>query len=313
MAVKKKIRVFYRAAGHVPLWKVMEERGFPEKHGLEIDLGSMEGKRQAAMEGLKAGELDIISGNHHNLYAPRALKGEPFVHIAEAANVWGQHWMVVADGIKRIEDLKGKRVVMDDFDSHTGLNVWLYLRVHGLEEGRDVELVNGEKKALERVRKVMAGEYDATFVRAVEQMRAKAVGAKVIELPTMPMIEGVTITTTTTYVKSHEEEARGLLRALVDGIHFFKTRRKETLDIIKNRCAGVLRFQSDEELATFYDHQASGLQPKPYPTLEAIKNVFALAVKRNPEIKEFNPLVLWDLHYLREIDDSGYIDRLYQR
>jgi len=40
--------------------------------------------------------------------------------------------------------------------------------------------------------------------------------------------------------------------------------------------------------------------------------VFALGVKRDPQIKEFNPLALWDLHYVKEIDDSGYIRKLYQ-
>jgi hypothetical protein len=29
-----------------------------------------------------------------------------------------------------------------------------------------------------------------------------------------------------------------------------------------------------------------------------------VALKRNPEIAEFNPLALWDLRYLREIDDA---------
>ncbi|MCZ6622683.1 MAG: ABC transporter substrate-binding protein [Deltaproteobacteria bacterium] len=311
MANKKKIRIFYRAASHVPLWKVMEEGGFLEKHGLEVDLGSMEGKRKRAMEGLRAGELDIISGNHHNLYARRALHGEPFVHIAEPGNVWGEHWMVAAKGIKKVEDLRGKRVAMDDFTSHTGLNVWLYLHLHGLEEGKDVELVNDDINGLERVRKVMAGEYDATFVRVVEQLRAKALGANVTELPTMPMIEGVTVTTSTTYVNSHEEEVRGLLLALVDAIHFFKTRRQDTLDIINKTCRQLLKFQSDEELNCFYERKANSLERKPYPTLEAIQNVFALAVKGSPEIRDFNPLVMWDLHHLREIDDSGYIDRLY--
>jgi ABC-type nitrate/sulfonate/bicarbonate transport system substrate-binding protein len=311
MAEKKKIRIFYRAAGHVPLWKVMEAGGFLEKHGLEVDLGSMEGLRKRAMEGLRAGELDIISGNHHNLYAHRALKGDPFVHIAQTNNLWKENWLVAADGIKGIEDLRGKRVCMDDFDGHTGLNVWLYLRLHGLEEGKDVRLINGEKKGLDRVRKVMAGEYDATFVRAVDQLRAKAIGAKVIELPTMPMIEGVTITTTTTYVNGHEEEVRRLLYALVDAIHFFKTRRRETLEMISKTCANLLKFQSDEELSYFVDNQAGSLERKPYPTMQAIQNVFALAVKRNPEIQAYNPLTMWDLHYIREIDDSGYIDRLY--
>ena len=51
--------------------------------------------------------------------------------------------------------------------------------------------------------------------------------------------------------------------------------------------------------------------PEIFPRLDAIQNVFALALKRDPEIKNFNPLAFWDLHYLREIDDSGYINRLY--
>lgn len=174
-----------------------------------------------------------------------------------------------------------------------------------------MELVNGERRGLDRVRKVMAGEYDATFVRAVEQLRVRAIGANVIEVASMPMIEGVTITTTTTYVSRHEEEIRRLLYALVDAIHFFKTRKKDTLVILKERCRDVLKFQSEKELAVFYDSQANSLERKPYPRLEAIQNVFALAVRERPEIRGFNPLALWDLHYVREIEDSGYIDKLY--
>jgi hypothetical protein len=34
MAQKKKIRIYYRAPSHVPLWKVIEECGFLKKRGL---------------------------------------------------------------------------------------------------------------------------------------------------------------------------------------------------------------------------------------------------------------------------------------
>jgi hypothetical protein len=125
------------------------------------------------------------------------------------------------------------------------------------------------------------------------------------------MIEGVTLTTTTTYVQSHEDEARSLIRAMIDATHFFKTKKADTLAIIKKHCTELLKMQNDEEWDCFYDTQAASLEAKPYPTLDAIQNVFALALKRDPEIKNFNPLSLWDLHYLREIDDSGYINRLY--
>src|SRR5258706_15634941 len=109
---------------------------------------------------------------------------------------------------------------MDAFDGHTGLNVWLYLRQHGLEEGRDVELVENGKKGTERGRDGTEGKYDASFIRAVDRLRALKFGAKISELPSMPMIEGGTLRTTTTYVQKHGEEYRGLIMAMVDGIHF---------------------------------------------------------------------------------------------
>lgn len=127
----------------------------------------------------------------------------------------------------------------------------------------------------------------------------------------MAMIEGVTLTTTTVYVAQHEEECRSLIMALIDGVHFFKTNKAETLKIVQTHCSDLLKMRSDEEWDCFYENQAGSLESLPYPSIEAIQNVFALAVKRDPEIKEYNPLALWDLHYVKEIDDSGYVRRLY--
>jgi len=311
MATKKKIRVYYRAPSHVPLWKVMEEGGFLERHGLAMEMGSLEGQRKRAAEGLKAGDLDVVSGNHHNLYARKALNNDPYVHIGQSNNSWRENYLVCGKGINGLQDLRGKSVAMDDYDGHTGLNVWLYLRKNGLEEGRDVKLVTDPVKGPERAKGVMEGKYDATFIRAVDRLRALKFGAKVVEVPPMAMIEGVTLTTTTQYVKTHEDEARSLVMAMIDGTHFFKTRKADTLAILKKHCSQLLKMQSDEEWDCFYENQVASLEAKPYPSLEAVQNVFALAVKRDPEIKNFNPLMLWDLHYVKEIDDSGYIRKLY--
>ena len=308
----RKIRIYYRAPSHVPLWKVMEEGGFLEKHGLAMEMGSLEGQRKRAAEGLKAGDLDVVSGNHHNLYARKALYGDPYVHIAQSNNAWRENFLVCGQGVNGLEDLKGKRVAMDDYDGHTGLNVWLYLRQHGLEEGRDVELVTDPVKGAERAKAVLEGKYDATFIRAVDRLRALKFGAKIIEVPPMAMIEGVTLTTTTTYVSRHEDECRALILALIDGIHFFKTKKADTLAIVKKHCSQLLKMHDDEEWNCFYDTQAESLEKAPYPSIEAMQNVFALGVKRDPQIGEFNPLALWDLHYVKEVDDNGYIRGLYR-
>jgi hypothetical protein len=129
---------------------------------------------------------------------------------------------------------------------------------------------------------------------------------------TIPMIEGPTVTTTTKYVNERPEEVNGLMHALVDAIHYFKTNRQGTIEIINRTSRDLLRLQSDKEVDIFYDHHAEIYQKKPYPTPEAIQNVFALGVRENPLVAGFNPLVMWDLHHLRAIDDSGYIDKLYQ-
>lgn len=309
----KKIRIYYRAPSHVPLWKVMEECGFMEKHGLAMEMGSLEGQRKRAAEGLKAGDLDIVSGNHHNLYARKALHGDPYVHIGQSNNAWRENYLVCGKGVDGLADLKGKRVAMDDYDGHTGLNVWLYLKQQGLEEGRDVELVTDPVKGAERARGVMDGKYDATFIRAVDRLRALKFGARIVEVPPMAMIEGVTLTTTTNYVKTHEDEARGLIMALIDGVHFFKTQKSATLKILQAHCSELLKMRDAEEWDCFYENQAASLESAPYPSIAAIQNVFALAVKRDPEIREYNPLALWDLHYVKEIDDSGYIRKLYSQ
>ena len=145
----KSIRLLYRAANHAPLWLMIEKAGIFAKHGLEMEI-TAGFVRQKAVDLLTRGEVDMISGNHHNLYPRRAKRGEPFVHLAQTVNDWLENQMVVAPGIEKIEDLKGKRVVMDDFTTHKGLNVWLYLRLHGLDaEKGDVELVSKKAKTEE--------------------------------------------------------------------------------------------------------------------------------------------------------------------
>lgn len=90
------------------------------------------------------------------------------------------------------------------------------------------------------------------------------------------------------------------------------TRKQETLEILKEHASPILHLQSNEEVEMLYEERAHSLERKPYPAIEAITNFFRLAMRRNPEIASFNPLALWNSHYVRELDDSGYIDQLYQ-
>jgi ABC-type nitrate/sulfonate/bicarbonate transport system substrate-binding protein len=306
------LRIIYRSNSHAPFWLVAAKSGVWEKNGLTVDT-SAQLIREKAVEALKSRRVDLISGNHHNLYVRNAKNSEDFVHLAQAGNNWTENRLVAANGIGSVEDLRGQKVVADKLNSHAGLNIWLFLRQAGLDADRgDVELVELRGAAEERWKRVLAGEFAGTFVGIPHDGRAAKAGANVISVRAMPMIRGVTLTTTTSFVKNHEEEIRRLIRGFVDAIHFFINRRAETVEILKEHATPILRLQSDDEVNQLYDEWTQSLERKPYPSLEAISNVFQLAVRRNPEIAGFNPLALWDTHYLRELDDSGYIDRLYK-
>jgi ABC-type nitrate/sulfonate/bicarbonate transport system substrate-binding protein len=305
------LRIIYRSNSHAPLWIVAEKSGVWEKNSLAVNT-SPQLVRDKAVEALRNGHVDLISGNHHNLYV-RNAKGEDFVHLAQAGNNWTENRLVVAHGIRSVIDLKGKKVAVDKLTSHAGLNVWLFLRQEGLDADRgDVDLVELRGPAEERWKRVLSGEFAGTFVTLPHDTHAERAGAHVIHVRAMPMIRGVTLTTTMSFVKNHEAKIRLLIRGFVDAIHFFITRKQETLEILKEHASPILHLQSDEEVETLYEEWAQSLERKPYPAIEAIANVFRLAVKRNPEIASFNPLALWDSHYVRELDDSGYIDQLYR-
>ena len=308
----RRLRIIYRSNSHAPLWLVADKSGSWRKNDLDVDT-SPQLIREKAVESLKNGHVDLISGNHHNLYVRNAKNGEDFVHLAQATNNWTENKLVVGPGIGSVQDLKGKKVVADRLTSHAGLNIWLFLKQEGLDADRgDVELVELRGSSEERWRKVVAGEYAGTFVTIPHDSRAAQAGAHVITGRAIPMIRGVTLTTTMTFVRNHPEEIRLLAKGFVDAIHFFLTRRHETLEILNEHARPILRLQSDGEVETLYEEWAQSLERKPYPSLPAIANVFQLALRRNPEIAGYNPLALWDTHFIRELDDSGYLDSLYQ-
>lgn len=305
------LRIIYRSNSHAPFWVVAGRSGVWAKNGLDVDT-SPQLVREKAVEALKSGHVDLISGNHHNLYVRNATKGEDFVHLAQAANNWTENKLVVSPELQSVQDLRGKKIVADKLSSHAGLNIWLFLKQEGLDVDRgDIELVELRGSSEDRWKRVLNGEFGGTFVTIPHDARAKKAGARVITVRAMPMIRGVTLTTTMSFIKSHEDEIRRLIKGFVDAVHFFLTQKEQTLEILKEHASPILHLDSDAEVSAIYDEWAASLERKPYPSLDSISNVFQLALRRDPEVAGFNPLALWDTHYLRELDDTGYIDRLY--
>jgi hypothetical protein len=53
--------------------------------------------------------------------------------------------------------------------------------------------------------------------------------------------------------KNHEAKIRHLIRGFVDAIHFFVTRKHETLEMLKEHTTPILLPRSDEEVEALYE------------------------------------------------------------
>src|SRR5215208_5258700 len=127
----KHLRIIYRSNSHAPLWLVADKSGVWGQNGLDVDT-SPQLVREKAVEALKSGHVDLISGNHHNLYV-RNAKGEDFVHLAQATNNWTENKLVANKALRSVQELRGKKIVVDKLNSHAGLNIWLFLKQEGLD------------------------------------------------------------------------------------------------------------------------------------------------------------------------------------
>jgi ABC-type nitrate/sulfonate/bicarbonate transport system substrate-binding protein len=241
----RKLRIVYRSNSHAPFWLVADKSGSWQKNGLDVDT-SPQLVREKAVEALTNGHVDLISGNHHNLYVRNAKNGDDFVHLAQATNNWTENKLVVTPAIRSVQDLKGKKIVADKLTSHAGLNIWLFLKQEGLDVDRgDIELVEMRGSSEERWKSVVRGEFAGTFVTLPHDARAAKAGAHVITVRAIPMVRGVTLTTMTRFVKSHADAIRRLTKGFVDATHFFLTRKQETLEILKEQATPILKLQSD--------------------------------------------------------------------
>jgi NitT/TauT family transport system substrate-binding protein len=117
------------------------------------------------------------------------------------------------------------------------------------------------------------------------------------------------IATTRSLIKSKPEFVRDFMRAYVEGIHYAKTHRRETLEIL----AKYLRTDDKDILDDTYDSIALNLVPeKPYPTLKGIQIILRELGTKDPNARLAKPEQFVDLTFVKELDSSGFIDRLYK-
>jgi ABC-type nitrate/sulfonate/bicarbonate transport system substrate-binding protein len=308
------IRGYYRA-GHSTVWELADAAGILAQ--LNMKLASLEFTESStkAEGALFDGRVDFVSGNHISPYK-HVAQNKPIVCLASPGNQV-RDVVVTRKPIESILELKGKRVADTAIEDPIGG----YHHIRGnhmlevIQGGLEVEDVDwlviadymGEEFRRGQFEAMSTGKADATFLSGATA-DFEAAGLFVHKLDPMPMVTGPTITTSLQTLQERDRLGERLLKAYLLTVNFARTQPEAAQKLLGtgagrategvrggNRAAGVAR-----------------MPLRPYPDSQAVANAYELCCMQYPEAKAQSPLALWDTHYLRDLDQSGFIDELAQ-
>jgi len=294
-----------QAGAFAPIW-ITKEAGLFRKNGLDVNLIFIPGGPTAAASML-AGEVQAVAMAGPAVVTSN-LAGTDLVMIAGMVNTFAFQ-IVTVKGVTSAQQLKGKRVGVNRFGTAPDIAARFALRRMGIDPSEVTILQLGEQST--RLLAMKAGQLEAAVVLPPITTIAQREGMRVLvdmsELGAEFQITG--LASSQSFIAKNRPSAMKLMRAFVEGIHFYKTRKQESMAII----AKYMRTNDTEAVEATWDYFAHKIVPrKPYPTAQGIKALLDLAAKERPEAAKVPPERIMNISLLKELDDSGFIDRLYR-
>jgi NitT/TauT family transport system substrate-binding protein len=301
----EKIRVGGGSVGapQMTMWYAKEANLY-EKHGLAVEAIHIPGSSMA-LQAMLSGEVPIIQlGGAASMQAN--LPGADTVIVATVLKKFLFSIFSRPD-ITRIADLKGKLFGATRFGTLSDFASRFALERNGLNPERDITMVQTGGQP-ETVMALITGKVQAAALSVPATMRAKQ--ANMRELLDMAKLEATIhqngVVTTRRYLKSNEDTVRRFLRAYTEGAVLAKRDKAFAARVM----AKYLGTQDREMLDDAYERVTRHLEIPPYPSVEGVSVLLKTLEKTQPKAQTVNPEDFIDPRLLREIANSGFIDRL---
>src|SRR5262245_16206524 len=203
-----------------------------------------------------------------------------------------------------------KAVGVTRFGSATDFAMRYALDKYGLDANKDVAVLQlGNQPA--QLAALEAGKVQGAMLSAPTSLRAKKMGFPMLADLQMLGLEyqHTSVATSRALIKSKPDLVKDFMRAYIEGIHYAKTHRKETLDVL----AKYLRTDDKEVLDDTYESIVITLVPeKPYPTQKGVQIILRELGVKDAAARSARPEQFVDTSVIKELDSSGFIDRLYK-
>ncbi|MEE8306787.1 MAG: hypothetical protein V3R81_05940 [Gammaproteobacteria bacterium] len=253
------------------------------------------------------GSGDVIIEHLEYLY-DEAAKGRK-ITMFSAPSKGGALQLVVPQEVRGTDEFKGKAMAVRSSGQPHAVTLWL--RMMGLE--KDVETVivkDAEVGRWGQWKKIGSGECVASFISPLYLPDALAAGLKVLAVPDIPIVGQFAQACLSQFADANPALLRDYVKAGIHAVCLMIYYKQEALTIVADEPMKRMGIDDITELERQFDSIASSLKPKPYPTPQAISNTHEIAILDFADAAGLNPLSLWNLRWVKELDDEGFIDTL---
>jgi ABC-type nitrate/sulfonate/bicarbonate transport system substrate-binding protein len=277
--------------------------GIFKQNGIEVEEVFIRDMLSGGVQSLIGADFMVGFGNPLAIIQPM-LAGSDVISVCSHVSV-EPYGMAVAPDIAKLADLKGKRIGVSELGGRSDLIARVMLRRAGLDPVKDVEVVAAGLAP----NRILALSKDLVQGAPLNQQfaaEAKKLGIKVVDVKEIPTITAL-LMTTRSFIKRDEETVRRFVKAYVEAIHYYLTRRAESIAIIKKYFSG----SNPAALEIMYEAFAAQLKPLPAPDNEATQALIDAVSVVDPKSRNLKPADLFDSRFLDELKADGFMEKLY--
>ena len=304
----KRIKIGYSsdAPGSLATW-LAKEAGIFARNGLEADL--VRTRSTIGVMALLSGDLDFIQASGPTVIES-GLRGSDLVYVAGGMATLDFIFLGQPE-IKTPELLRGGIIGLASIRGASLVATEFALEKLGLKP-KDVKyiVVGGTPERLIALRNK---QLQATLLSPPTSIVAEREGFRQLAdvgALGLPFLHNG-IATSRRYIRDNADIVKRYVKAQIESVHLMKTDRKTSVAVL----AKYLRqTKSREVLERSYELSVTDQKypRKQYPTLRGIQTVLDAIADDNPKAKAARPQDFVDARFVKELDDSGYIDGLYK-
>jgi NitT/TauT family transport system substrate-binding protein len=293
----------------LPGW-IAKETGIFRQNGLDAQLVYFTGGAQR-IAALLSGDAPVTQGSGPAAITSN-LRGADVVVIA-GGTVTLDFWLMSRPEIKSPQQLRSGSIGISRFGGVNDSILRFLMPKLGLTIGKDVAIrqLGGLS---ERLAALETGQIQATILSLPANLVAQKKGFNVLaDVAALGLVyQHTSVATTRRFIRENPDTVRRYVKAQIEAVHRLKTDKETGIKVLAKYLAGL---KDREILETAYNRAVADarLPRKQYPSLDGIKTILEDLAESEPKAKTAKPEDFVDMRFVQELDQVGFIDKLYQK